>query len=81
MMVGGMAESRRRLAETTALGKYGLNMAMPAGFGALAMTVNPPPATAPPTKANLNSNDVPLTNDPRYVSAALSVIAVSVRLP
>ena len=50
---------------------------MPAGFGALAITVNPPPATAPATRAYFSSSEMPSTNEPRYVSAALSVIAVS----
>jgi hypothetical protein len=49
----------------------------PAGFGALAMTVNPPPETAPATSAYFNGSLRPSTSDPRNVSAALSVIAVN----
>ena len=43
-------------------------MAIPAGLGALAITVNPPPVTAPATSAILNSSDKPSTNEPKSVS-------------
>ncbi len=47
------------------------------GFGALAMTVNPPPTTDPETSAYLESKERFGTKDPRYVNAALSNTAVS----
>ena len=40
-------------------------IAKPAGFGALAMTVRPPPVTDPATSAYLNSSLSPSTSDPR----------------
>src|SRR5574340_383031 len=56
-------------------------MAWPAGFGAFAMMVKPPPVTAPATSAYLNPSDSPSTSEPRYVSAALSVKAVRTAAP
>jgi hypothetical protein len=40
-------------------------MAKPAGLGALAITVNPPPVTAPATNEYFASDDMPSINDPR----------------
>jgi hypothetical protein len=39
--------------------------ATPAGLGALAMTVNPPPATAPVTSMYLASSEMPTISEPR----------------
>ncbi len=45
------------------------------------MMVSPPPVTAPATNAYLKASDSPSTKEPRYVSAALSVKAVSAAAP
>ena len=45
--------------------KLSLRIAKPAGFGALAMTVSPPPVTAPATSEYLNSSETPSTSEPR----------------
>jgi hypothetical protein len=58
-----------------------LSSATPAGFGALAITVSPPPATAPATSMYFDSSEMPLMSEPRYVSAALSVMAVRPSAP
>jgi len=57
-MVGGKAAKNKYKAETLPSGKYSFKIAIPAGFGALAITVNPPPVKAPATKAYLNSGEV-----------------------
>jgi hypothetical protein len=40
-----------------------------------------PPVIAPATSANFNSSEIPSTSDPRYVRAALSVMAVNAVAP
>jgi len=60
-MVGGMAPIKRPKGAIVFSGKWSRNIAIPAGFGALAMTVRPPPVTAPATKEILNSSDNPST--------------------
>ena len=60
-----MAAIKRYRAETAPFGKCFRKMAIPAGLGAFAMTVRPPPATAPPTNASLKSSEVPETQDPK----------------
>jgi hypothetical protein len=49
--------------DATGIGRA--TFAWPAGLGAFAITVSPPPATAPATKAYLNSSETPSTNEPR----------------
>lgn len=39
--------------------------ATPAGLGALAITVRPPPATAPATSMYLASSEMPMIREPR----------------
>jgi len=64
-MVGGNAAKNNQSGETLPSGKCSRRIDMPAGFGALAITVKPPPVMAPATNAYLNSSLVPSTNDPR----------------
>ena len=45
--------------------KWPLSIDIPAGFGAFAITVSPPPVTAPATSAYLNSSLNPSTSEPR----------------
>ena len=45
--------------------KLPLRIAKPAGLGALAITVRPPPVTAPATSEYLNSSETPSTSEPR----------------
>ena len=45
--------------------KWSLRIAKPAGLGAFAITVSPPPATAPATSEYLYSSDTPSTSEPR----------------
>lgn len=47
--VGARAHRKRRPEEMLPSGKWFFRMAKPAGFGALAITVRPPPVTAPAT--------------------------------
>ena len=56
-------------------------MLIPAGLGALAITVNPPPVTAPATNEILKGSLKPSTREPSYVKAALSVKAVKIVAP
>src|SRR4051812_5460296 len=79
--VGSNAASSKRTGLIPADPKRPRKIEKPAGFGALAMTVKPPPATAPATSAYLNPGVTSGTNEPRYVSAALSVNAVSAVAP
>ena len=65
MIVGGKAAKNKYKAETLPSGKCSFKIAIPAGFGALAITVKPPPVKAPATRAYLNSSLVPCTNEPR----------------
>lgn len=74
--VGGVAAARRPRGEMPSSPKLSFRIPKPAGFGALAMTVRPPPVIAPATRAYLELSDKS-TSDPKYVSAALSVTAVS----
>ena len=55
MSVGGKAQRARRRGDTPEE-NHGPKMAKPAGLGAFAMTVNPPPASAPETTAYLNAS-------------------------
>ena len=48
---------------TTPSFKYPLRMEAPAGLGALAIKVSPPPVTAPDTRATLNSGLSPGTRE------------------
>src|SRR5699024_2561159 len=80
-MVGTAAENNRRNGEIAPSGHVPLRIENPAGLGALAMTVNPPPATEPATNIYRHSSLVPSTREPKYVSAALSVIAVRAIAP
>ena len=74
--VGPRAATKRPSGLMPSSPKLDFRMPKPAGFGALAMTVRPPPATAPATSAYFEGSLRPSTREPRYVSAALSVIAV-----
>lgn len=62
--VGNNAPAKRQSGDTP-LGKWRARMDWPAGLGALAMTVRPPPATAPATTAYLNSGPKPGTKEAR----------------
>ena len=74
--VGGNAATNSPKGWIESSSNDSLSMAKPAGLGALAMTVRPPPVTAPATREYWNSGLVPSSKEPRYVSAALSVNAV-----
>ena len=58
MAVGARAPSARPNGETPE-GKYRWSRDWPAGFGALAITVNPPPVTAPATTAYFSGSVKP----------------------
>ena len=75
-IVGNAAAKNKYNGLTFSFGKNDFSSDIPAGFGALAITVKPPPVTAPETTAYLNSSEIPSTSDAKYVKAALSVIAV-----
>lgn len=75
--VGTSAPTKRPAALTAPSWKLPLRIDRPAGLGAFAITVNPPPVIAPLTSAYLYPSSMPSTSEPRYVSAALSVMAVS----
>src|SRR5215475_11963462 len=77
----GMSAPKNNFPAEMPSGKNLERMDWPAGFGALAMTVNPPPATAPATTAYFNDSRKSGTSDARYVIAALSLNAVSVTAP
>ena len=62
-MVGSAAPSPRTPAPIDSSDNPRFNSATPAGLGALAMTVNPPPATAPATSAYLASSEIPAMSD------------------
>ena len=76
MIVGGNAPNKSPKGLMPVSPKVPFKIPKPAGFGALAITVNPPPVTAPATNAYFDSSLKPGTRLPRYVSAALSVTAV-----
>src|SRR5215475_13596958 len=80
MRVGMSAPRNNRHAETPS-GKNLARIDWPAGFGAFAITVKPPPATAPATTAYFSDSRKSGTSDARYVIAALSLKAVSVTAP
>src|SRR5512138_3716466 len=75
--VGSRAAAARPPAPMAPSWKLSFRMAKPAGLGALAITVRPPPVTAPATIEYLKASETPSTWEPRYVRAALSVMAVS----
>ena len=69
---GGNGDERRQRAAArspSALiapsSKLPFRIAKPAGLGALAITVSPPPVTAPATSEYLKSSDTPSTSEPR----------------
>jgi hypothetical protein len=73
-----MIAARNRLIGLIPSGaNFGCKMENPAGFGASAMTVNPPPDITPATKAYLNVSLTFGSWGPRQVMAAFSVKAVS----
>ena len=76
MAVGIKADKNSSTGETPPL-KYGPNTAMPAGFGAFAITVNPPPAIAPDMTKYFMESEKFGTSEAKYVMAALSLNAVS----
>src|SRR5207248_2049430 len=80
MMVGISAPRNSRQGEMPS-GKNFERMDWPAGFGALAITVRPPPATAPARTAYLKASLKPGTSEARYVMAALSLKAVRATAP
>ncbi|KAK3604006.1 hypothetical protein CHS0354_026805 [Potamilus streckersoni] len=61
--------------------KYLAKIACPAGLGAFASTVSPPPVTAPETSAYFMASLKSGTSVPRYVIAALSLNAVKTVAP
>ena len=76
MTVGRSAQIKRRPALMPDL-KYFPRIACPAGFGALAITVRPPPVTAPATTAYLIASGKFGTVLDKNVTEALSLKAVS----
>ena len=50
IIVGSNAAFKRPNGEIPFLPKFSLRIPKPAGFGALAITVRPPPVTAPATR-------------------------------
>src|ERR1051325_11282353 len=73
----GISAPRNNFAAEIPSGKNLAKMDCRAGLGALAITVNSPPATAPATTAYFSDSLNPGTRDARYVIAALSLKAVS----
>ena len=63
--VGGKAATNKPSGLIFFSEKCFLKIEIPAGFGAFAITVSPPPVTAPLTKASLNSSESPSTSDPK----------------
>ena len=62
----GMSAPRSKPSGLTASSlKYFFNILIPAGLGALAITVNPPPVTAPATNEILKGSLKPSTREPR----------------
>ena len=74
MTVGTRAPPTMPGGDTSSL-KYFLRIATPAGLGALAIMVSPPPATAPATTAYFKDSVKPGTSVLRKVIAALSLKA------
>src|SRR6266403_1877239 len=77
----GNAAPRKRPTGEMPSGKWRASAAWPAGFGALAITVRPPPATAPATTAYRAAAPRPGTSEARYVIAALSFTVVRAMAP
>ena len=65
IIVGGIAAINKPRGLIFFSEKCFLKIDIPAGFGALAITVKPPPVTAPLTSASLNSSERPSTKDPK----------------
>ena len=63
--VGGAAARNNPAGLMVPSSKLPLRIEKPAGFGALAITVSPPPVTAPASSEYLNSSDTPSTSEPR----------------
>ena len=59
MNVGGSAATSSPKGRIASSSNDPLSMEKPAGFGALAMTIRPPPVTAPATREYWNSALVP----------------------
>src|SRR5687768_10078719 len=78
--VGITAPAARPSGETESLKNFP-RIETPAGLGALAMTVRPPPVTAPATTAYFISGVRLGTSEARYVMAALSLKAVRTVAP
>gem|GEM_PF-6778312 len=62
MNVGASAARKSFEGETPVSPKLDWRIDCPAGFGALAMTVRPPPVTAPATTANFSFSEKPGAN-------------------
>jgi hypothetical protein len=65
IIVGTIAASTSPLGEMPSFPKAGARIDCPAGFGALAITVNPPPVTAPATTAYFKAGVNPGTSEAR----------------
>src|SRR4029077_9223070 len=76
--VGTKAPRKRYSGEIPASPNRDARMDWPAGFGELAITVSPPPVTAPAITTYLSASENPGTRDARYVIAALSLKAVRI---
>jgi hypothetical protein len=63
--VGPSADRKSQPALTVLSRKPPRRIESPAGFGAFAITVRPPPVTAPATSVYLNSSLSPSTSEPR----------------
>jgi hypothetical protein len=73
MMVGVNAPSNSPPGAMPSWPKAGERIDWPAGFGALAMTVNPPPITAPETTAYCSEGEKPGTSTHDFVSSIRSL--------
>ena len=78
MIIVGIRAAKAKNAGLTPLLKKRLRIDWPAGFGAFAITVSPPPVTAPATTAYLEASLKFGTKVARYVIAALSLNAVNI---
>lgn len=81
MIVHGKAFKNNFPAFNEEFGNLRPKIEKPAGFGAFAKIVRPPPTKAPDTKAHFEDSVIDGTCDPRYVKAALSVTAVKAIAP
>ena len=77
MIVGGKAATNNFKELSAPFLNFGPNIENPAGLGALASMVRPPPLIAPETMAHFDVSLKPSTCDPKNVKAALSVTAVN----